>query len=564
MFVDGSGALVPILSIIILILLLVLAWFLWRQAGLRSGGDSGPKETLVNRHYAKDQVIIGGTAANIAAAVETIGNRDGFMIGLTEITYQTAVENGGYSVEGEKEERPAEPVSRPIITRLFQAAEAAADDAFQFQHYRVTANPFNRSIPEIEQELSKLNVCPSANYAIGKPIDMVEGDPGSGEGFPGSGEGFLTGQGQNQGHATIMNFLNQWALHAPSAAQGMGINLFKRPFNTPANPPMDTNRTVADKGRHCRIAVFDSSPYDDPKILQNPRAGNSQNPPAFIKKIMHNEVRGFPDARDHGLFVSALANVVAPESKIYLYRVLNDSNRGSLMTLLNNLCDAINEFKAETGQDDLCGLVINLSMGIHVEESLRQAVATASNRLERERELAPALYCLLERAHNEGAIIVAAVGNDSAQREQDNPKPAQVPALYSFVLGVEAGNFAGARSCFSNRGDVRAPGGDNLTDCVVQPYESLDFPQRLKTSVISYVKEISPETNYAFWRGSSFAAPLVSGLAALLLSMQMEKGRCAPGEIEQIIKGASPGQSPLQAGEPQTINVANAAARVAG
>ena len=61
--------------------------------------------------------------------------------------------------------------------------------------------------------------------------------------------------------------------------------------------------------------------------------------------------------------------------------------------------------KNDTGQKDLCGLVINLSLGVHVEESSRQEVASAPNREDREKELAPTLYCLLERIHKEGAII---------------------------------------------------------------------------------------------------------------------------------------------------------------
>ncbi len=568
MSVETSGNLVPILAVVILILLIVIAWLLRQRDGALPGnGDDDPseppKERLVNRHYASDQVIVGGSSANIVTAVEKISDPSGLNIALTEIFYETAATASEEKhADKEKTSEPPPIEKQQIDANVEQAANeqnvsynfrrafcslaAETGNDFQFRHYRVKTNPRGFSAPEIEEKINELEleVCASANYAVGRAIDMLEGDPGSGEGFPGSGEGF-PGSGEGfpftpiEEHAVKANFYNQWALHNAPVTPGRGIDLFKEQFSEAdcllegaAFRNIETQkRTVEVTGNKCRIVIFDSSPYDDFLQKQNDVAS------PFIKKVVHNEIKGTPDARDHGLFVASLAHVVAPDSEIYLYRVLNDSNRGYLETLLYNICEAIREFKQDTRQEKLCGLVLNISMGIHVEENLRQQVVQGTKD---EGALVPALYCLLKKAHEEGAIIVAAVGNDSAQ--QISPKPAQVPALYSFVIGVEAGNFYGERSCFSNKGKVRAPGGDNKVDptdagCTVQPYESLSKDERKITSVIGFVKEISPTTKYAFWRGTSFAAPMVSGLAALLLEVELSKESCDTDKVRQIILG---------------------------
>jgi subtilisin family serine protease len=148
--------------------------------------------------------------------------------------------------------------------------------------------------------------------------------------------------------------------------------------------------------------------------------------------------------------------------------------------------------------------------------------------------LLPCLYSLLKCADDHGAIIVAASGNDSAQ--QPTQKPPQAPASFDIVIGVGASNYQGRYSCFSNRGDVLAPGGDNYNapNCELKPYAELSLDEIRRSNIVGYVKEISPKTNYAYWKGTSFAAPLVSGLATLLL----EETKCNPDLVKNIIRTA--------------------------
>ncbi|MCA9955147.1 MAG: S8 family serine peptidase [Anaerolineales bacterium] len=618
MIIGSSGVLVPALSVIVVVLLAIIIWLLLSKSRGTPNNDNVPKERLVSKQFAKDQILIGGTLPAIQEAVGMVNEPNanyGFQ--LTEILYQVPA----LQAPPEIPERQNNDVDRPEAAKYVAApssAEAPAEPPtfisesrpalldisdFQIRHFRVLPKSGQITMPEVEHVLNQLKlkredkICASANYGIGQPEDTLEGDPGSGEGFPGSGEGFPgsgegfpgsgegfpgsgegfpgsgegfpgSGEGfggQEQEHAVKADFYNQWALHDRVSPTRNGINLFKTVF-TEADCELEgtafkqlelTKRTVNKTGKNCRIVVFDSSPYDDFLEKQNDVAS------PFIQKVVHNEIKGIPDARDHGLFVASLASVVARNSEIHLYRVLNDSNKGYLETLIYNVCQAINEFADKNRKEGvpeeniLCGLVLNFSMGIYVKEADRQAALAGSKPFS---ELAPSLFCLLQRAHIKGAIIVAAVGNDSAQ--QSTPKPAQVPALYPFVIAVESGNINGERSCFSNKGDVRAPGGDNLPGCTVRPYESLTPRQRKETSVIGFVKEISPVTKYAFWRGTSFAAPMVSGLAALLLEAQKDSGQCNPARVEAIIRGTHSVQSAVPSDNPPLINILEAVSSI--
>ena len=138
-----------------------------------------------------------------------------------------------------------------------------------------------------------------------------------------------------------------------------------------------------------------------------------------------------------------------------------------------------------------------------------------------------ALRCLVDFATDHGAIIVAAAGNESPQHA------AQIPALWPRVIGVGASNLPlpgelPSHSCYSNRGDVYAPGGDGdqactpqLSQCAIQPISECGYGLiSLVTSQTSAGGAASGRATpyeYAHWVGTSFSTPLVSGLVAYYL-----------------------------------------------
>jgi subtilisin family serine protease len=152
-------------------------------------------------------------------------------------------------------------------------------------------------------------------------------------------------------------------------------------------------------------------------------------------------------------------------------------------------------------------------------------------------------------------MVVAAAGNNSANL--DSPEPANLPANWPSVFGVAASTQTNGRSCFSNRGNIAAPGGNGRAgghgekQCV--PANSSCSGPDCQYSVIGPIMKTNKNTGFIYWSGSSFAAPMVAGLAALV--MERGGGGLLPGDVRRIIECAATkvGDPDLGAG---IINVA--------
>ena len=124
--------------------------------------------------------------------------------------------------------------------------------------------------------------------------------------------------------------------------------------------------------------------------------------------------------------------------------------------------------------------IINLSLGINLGGE------------------SPMLEKAIQQAQSAGALVIASAGNDGENQ-------IRAPASYDKVIAVGAVNSKFERSCFSNTGpelDIMAPGGDGYL---------CDGP---KESILSTL----PGNDYGTLIGTSQAAPLVTGVAALIWS----------------------------------------------
>jgi subtilisin family serine protease len=158
----------------------------------------------------------------------------------------------------------------------------------------------------------------------------------------------------------------------------------------------------------------------------------------------------------HGTFIAGVINLVAPQATIRSYRVLDSAGRGDGFMIARAVLRAVN---------DGCK-VINLS-----------CVMTGKH---------PSLDLAIEYAHDQNVMVIAAAGNDSSQVER-------FPANDSYVITVAALDSTGHKADFSNYGgkiDVCAPG------------------TRINAEFL--------DTSYAYWSGTSFAAPFVAAEAALI------------------------------------------------
>ncbi len=128
----------------------------------------------------------------------------------------------------------------------------------------------------------------------------------------------------------------------------------------------------------------------------------------------------------------------------------------------------------------------------------------------------------INSARTLGVSVIAAAGN----RNEDTFN--FTPANCNGVVAVGSVNRAGAKSSFSNFGTVvklSAPGGDDPTA------EANDILSTLNAGVTTPGAD-----SYVFYRGTSMAAPHVSGVVALMLSL---KPTLKPDEVTFLLQSTT-------------------------
>ena len=373
--------------------------------------------------------------------------------------------------------------NRDVVMRLYEVIDVNADAQSVINQINAIAIGTEPSQPTYDV-LADPNFLTSLSDASSDPCGRPVGDPGSGGGKPYGPPGLYD------------NTLNPTAFTTQWAFGSQGINL-----------PSSLGVT----GRGVRVGVFDTSPYRlRHRFFQ--RVGIALPSPLWLKT---GDATAATMVSNHGLFVAGLIHGVAPRSQIELIRVLNDNGCGEIWALNKALEDYTSRKSAWPG--NLNKTVINMSLGIRMP--------SASNPYDLK-----TLKKVISHADDLGAIIFAAAGNDG--RGSTSPTILmQVPAAYKNVIGVAATNKSGKLSCYSDWGDVAAPGGDGepglnedgtrnpclpkaatwksgLTPCNARNINDCGY------GLISLAQtRYGPQ--YVLWSGTSFATPLVSGLAAL-------------------------------------------------
>jgi subtilisin family serine protease len=212
-----------------------------------------------------------------------------------------------------------------------------------------------------------------------------------------------------------------------------------------------------------------------------------QTSASFLDQSSASYLDSTNPAHGHGTLVAGILAAVAPEAMIMPIRAFDDRGQADHFTIAKAIRWAVDH-----GAD-----VINMSFGtLEQSKVLKDAV---------------------EYADKSGVTMIASAGNDGKDE-------AQYPAAYDKVVSVAAVDLFDMKASFSNYGDwiaVAAPG-----VAIIAPY---------------------PGGYYAVVSGTSFAAPLAAGEAALLRSLGQKenaKDRIKHGthKIDHLNQGFKVGQ----------------------
>jgi len=280
----------------------------------------------------------------------------------------------------------------------------------------------------------------------------------------------------------------------------LGFNFTSNDFrNQPATTTIDTaSAHLRHIGTGITIAVVDTGmslthPEYGHRILSSgiDLAGGDGTAEAQANGQDEDQDGVADESLHHATFVTGIINLVAPGARVVPIRALHAEGLGSSFSLAQGILYAV-----DVGAD-----VINIS-----ESMLHESVAVEE---------------AIEFADERGVVVVAAAGNrglnivDSSILDECQA----FPAVMDEVISVAAVDQNLVRATFSDYGvdvDLSAPGVD-----LVGTFGAAD---------------------YAMWSGTSFAAPMVSGAAALLLA---KYPGLTPAQVRDVLmQTTSPDNSP--------------------
>ena len=183
---------------------------------------------------------------------------------------------------------------------------------------------------------------------------------------------------------------------------------------------------------------------------------------------------------------------IAPKVKLIPVAVLNEKGSGDIQAIVNGINWCIDNHVD----------VINMSLGIQPVVVLRE------------------LHDIIKKATDNGITIICAAGNESG--------PVDLPAAYTETIAVAAIDKKKKRAYFSNIGravDFCTPGVDIFS---------------------TYLNN-----SYALLSGTSMASPVLTGVAALIISKHRKHGKeLTPQEVKEHIARITidlgiPGDDPL-------------------
>lgn len=228
------------------------------------------------------------------------------------------------------------------------------------------------------------------------------------------------------------------------------------------------------------------------------------------------------DLHGHGTHVAGIAAAVTNNgvgvagmawgARIMPVRVLDNKGSGSNAHITEGILWAY-----QNGAD-----ILNLSLGgIYESQAMQDAI---------------------NAAHAAGSLVIAAMGNCRTSCTIDKKQysnPPQYPAAYNNVMAVAATSSSDSYTVYSQYGahcDIAAPGGS------MTPYGD---PNGIYSTMPTYAVYMTTQYDYLqdydYLQGTSQATPYVSGLAALVWSLNPA---LTPDQVQSLIEQTADDRGP--------------------
>lgn len=266
---------------------------------------------------------------------------------------------------------------------------------------------------------------------------------------------------------------------------------------------------------------------------------------------LYSAANPYYDMSDHGLFIAGIIRDIAPNAKIHLIEVLNKYGVGTTMSMAAG-CAMVRALRRPNATPCVVNCSFTLSVPIDPQLVGWRGLLNATSHpevgffMKLLGDLAEKLmkqagdffgsilkFIGSEDGDSATVAIVAAAGNDTKEADRP-PCPPRYPAALPSVLGVgamENSNGAFSRASYSNIPD--SPAGYGLmTLGTIRSVFTTSFPMVDGANKVlpplnpPDSKELVPAlmnganlSHLAIWSGTSFAAPVVAGLLANMVSV---------------------------------------------
>jgi hypothetical protein len=229
---------------------------------------------------------------------------------------------------------------------------------------------------------------------------------------------------------------------------------------------------------------------------------------------------------DHGLFVAGIIHTFVPQATLHLYEVMNSYGVGCVETILKGLINALKQPDHQRPKIINCSLVLGLPPDGKPDPDLPYELPDPIHL----KEMLKRLEDIFDLIADEGVVVVAASGND-AQDGNQRP-PARYPAAFQSVIGVGAlprppHGTPHKKTSYSNQADhpkgngyVTLGGEEGQKKGVLGVYISHlpeytgQRPKNKREVKRDCVRYQYNKSGWAWWAGTSFAAPIITGILA--------------------------------------------------